>query len=179
MKPGKPEKIRFGQAPRESLPSSQNGPTSAAAGPADANSQTASVTTPEVRFVNPDGSVSSTTAAVPEKKTRLSNRAPVPKAKKVKGSPDTPPAATADELATQKVQDAPLGLADPAAQAKKKQKGDKTRLADKPKPPDQTPAPYLGPKPEPTTTQPAPPPADQPAPPAGQPATGTPGATQP
>ena len=60
MKPGKPEKIRFGQAPRESLPSSQSGPTNAAAGPADANSQTASVTTPEVRFVNPDGSVSST-----------------------------------------------------------------------------------------------------------------------
>ncbi len=179
MKPGKPEKIRFGQAPRESLPSSQGGATNAAAGPADSNSQTASVTTPEVRFVNPDGSVSSTAVAAPEKKTRLSNRAPVPKAKKVKGSADTPPAPTADELATQKVQDAPLGLADPAAQAKKKQKGDKTRLADKPKPPDQTPAPYLGSKPEPTTTQPAPPAADQPAPPAGQPATGTPGPTQP
>ncbi len=144
MKPGKPEKIRFGQAPRESLPSAQNGPTGAAAGPADANSQTASVTTPEVRFVNPDGSVSSTSTAAPEKKTRLSNRAPVPKAKKVKGAADTPPPATADELAAQKVQSAPLGLADPADQTKKKPKGDKTRLADKPKPPDQTPAPYLG-----------------------------------
>jgi peptidyl-prolyl cis-trans isomerase SurA len=172
MKPGKPEKIRFGQAPRESLPSSQNGPTSAAAGPADSNSQTASVTTPEVRFVNPDGTVSGAAAAAPEKKTRLSNRAPVPKAKKVKGSADTPPAPTADELATQKVQDAPLGLADPAAQTKKKQKGDKTRLADKPKPPDQTPAPYLGEKPEPSTSQPAPPASNQPA-------TGTPGTTQP
>ncbi len=179
MKPGKPEKIRFGQAPRESLPSSQNGPASAAAGPADANAQTASVTTPEVRFVNPDGTVSSTSTAAPEKKTRLSNRAPVPKAKKVKGSADTPPGPTADELATQKVQDAPLGLADPAAQTKKKQKGEKTRLADKPKEPDQTPQPYLGSKPEPTTTQPAPPPANQPAPPASQPAAGPQGATQP
>ena len=181
MKPGKPEKIRFGQAPREALPSSQNGPTSAAAGPADTNSQTASVTTPEVRFVNPDGTVSGTSTAAPEKKTRLANRPPVPKAKKVKGSDDstTPPGPTADELATQKVQDAPLGLADPAAQAKKKQKGEKTRLSDKPKEPDQTPQPYLGSKPEPTTTQPALPPADQPAPPASQPAAGPSGANQP
>jgi peptidyl-prolyl cis-trans isomerase SurA len=173
MKPGKPEKIRFGQAPRESLPSGQGGATTAVAGPADSNSQTASVTTPEVRFVNPDGTVSSTSTAAPEKKTRLANRPPVPKSKKGKKSDDgtTPPGPTADELATQKVQDAPLGLADPAAQAKKKQKGDKTRLADKPKPPDQTPQPYLGSKPEPTTTQPAPP--------ASQPATGTPGPTQP
>jgi peptidyl-prolyl cis-trans isomerase SurA len=181
MKPGKPEKIRFGQAPRESLPSSQNGPTSAAAGPADTNSQTASVTTPEVRFVNPDGTVSGASTAAPEKKTRLANRPSVPKAKKVKGSDDstTPPGPTADELATQKVQDAPLGLADPAAQAKKKQKGEKTRLSDKPKEPDQTPQPYLGSKPEPTTTQPATPPADQPAPPASQPAAGPSGANQP
>jgi peptidyl-prolyl cis-trans isomerase SurA len=167
MKPGKPEKIRFGQAPRESLPPSQNSATEVAAGPADANSQTASVTTPEGRFVNPDGSVSST-AAAPEKKTRLASRPTVHKAKKVKGSGgDTTSQPTADELATQKVQDAPLGLADPAAQAKKKQKGDKTRLADKPKEPEQTQQPYLG-------SQPAPPASGQPAPAAGQPATGPP-----
>jgi peptidyl-prolyl cis-trans isomerase SurA len=172
MKPGKPEKIRFGQAPRESLPSGQNSSAGAAAGPADANAQTASVTTPEVRFVNPDGTVSGTSTAAPEKKTRLSNRAPVPKAKKVKGSADTPPAPTADELATQKAQDAPLGLADQAAQPKKKQKGEKTRLADKPKEPEQTQQPYLGSQPAPTTSQPAPPAA-------GQPATGTPGTPQP
>ena len=178
-KPGKPEKIRFGQAPRESLPSSQGGATNAAAGPADSNAQTASVTTPEVRFVNPDGSVSSTTAEAPEKKTRLSNRPSVPKAKKAKKSDDnTTPQPTADELATQKVQDAPLGLADHTAQAKKKPKGDKTRLADKPKEPEQTPQPYLGSQPEPTTSQPAPP-ANQPAPPASQPPAATPGATQP
>ena len=43
------------------------------------------------------------------------------------------------------MQDAPLGLADQTADQKKaKQKGDKTRLADRPKQPDQTPAPYLG-----------------------------------
>src|SRR5450631_1649574 len=51
-KPGKREKIRFGQAPRESLPPSQVATAAApdVAGPA--------VTTPETRYVNPDGTVS-------------------------------------------------------------------------------------------------------------------------
>jgi peptidyl-prolyl cis-trans isomerase SurA len=180
MKPGKPEKIRFGQAPRESLPSSQG----ASAAP-DASSQTASVTTPEGRFVNPDGTVTSTGPAAPERKTRLSNRPLVPKAKRAKSSSDdttTPP--TPEELATQKVQDAPLGLADQADQKKAKQKGDKTRLSDR-KQTDQTPAPYLGSQPESTPSQPAAPASGQPAPSTGQPASSTgqpaanPGPTQP
>ena len=74
MKPGKPEKIRFGQAPRESLPSSQVASAAApGAGP--------SVTVPENRYVNPDGTVSSSIDAAPEKKTRLSARPPVKKVK--------------------------------------------------------------------------------------------------
>ena len=172
MKPGKPEKIRFGQAPRESLPSSQVALANAPSAGPDA---TPSVTTPETRYVNPDGSVSSTTPGVNERKTRLSNRPPVHKVKKDKSapSPDTPPAATPEELAAQKVQDAPLGLADQAAAQKKaKQKGDKTRLADKPKQPDQTPAPYLG-KPEPAASQPAASDASQPAPATNPPAPAT------
>jgi peptidyl-prolyl cis-trans isomerase SurA len=177
MKPGKPEKIRFGQAPRESLPSSQ---VASANAPPDAGSQTASVTTPEGRFVNPDGTVTSTASGAPERKTRLSNRPSVPKAKRVKPSADTPAPPTPDELATQKVQDAPLGLADQTADPKKaKQKGDTTRLADRPKQPDQTPAPYLGSQPESTPNQPAAPATGQPAPSTGQPAAGTQGATQP
>jgi len=145
-----------------------------------------SVTTPETRYVNPDGSVSSTTAPATERKTRLSNRAPVPKAKRSKSSSDATDAPTADEVAGQKVQDAPLGLADQAAQAKKtKQKGDKTRYSAKPKQPEQTPQPYLGSQPASTTSQPATPPAtsqpapssSEPAPSAGQPQ--PPGATQP
>ncbi len=165
MKPGKREKIRFGQAPRESLPSSQ---VASANVPAD---PTPAVTTPDVRFVNPDGSVTSTAPAVPTQKTRLSNRPPVHKVKADKStSPDAPPPATADELATQKVQDSPLGLNPTAAQKKAKQKADKTRLSEKQKPPDQT-QPYLGAQPQPANGQPA---ASQSPSPTTQPATGSP-----
>ena len=182
--PGKREKIRFGQAPRESLPTGQVAAASAPSIGPDAAAP--SVTTPETRYVNPDGSVSSTTAPATERKTRLSNRAPVPKAKRSKSSSDATDAPTADEVAGQKVQDAPLGLADQAAQAKKtKQKADKTRYSAKPKQPEQTPQPYLGSQPASTTSQPATPPAtsqpapssSEPAPSAGQPQ--PPGATQP
>ena len=134
-KPGKREKIRFGQAPRESLPASQvatatvpdNGPP---------------VTTPEARVVNPDGTISAAPTDVPERKTRLSARTPVKKVKKDQ-SPDVPPPTPADELANQKVQSSPLGLADPDAGKKTKQKGDKTRYSAKPKAPEPD-KPYLG-----------------------------------
>jgi peptidyl-prolyl cis-trans isomerase SurA len=136
-KPGKREKIRFGQAPRESLPSSQ-------VATAVAPDSGPSVTAPETRYVNPDGTVSGTVSDVPERKTRLSGRPVVHKAKGSKSkSTDTTDQPTADDLATQKVQNAPLDLSDPNAK-KPKQKGEKSRLADKPKEPDQTPAPYLG-----------------------------------
>jgi peptidyl-prolyl cis-trans isomerase SurA len=179
QKPGKKEKIRFGQAPRESLPSSQVATASVPAVGPDTNP---SVTTPETRYVNPDGTVSGTTAA-PERKSRLSNRPPVKKVKKDKSGSDTDTSAqpTPEELASQKVQNAPLGLADQtAAQKKAKQKGEKTRYADKPKEPDQTPAPYLG-KPAGADTQPPAPATSQPAPATSQPApaTGPPGATPP
>jgi peptidyl-prolyl cis-trans isomerase SurA len=171
QKPGKREKIRFGQAPRESLPSSQ---VASAAAP----DNTPGVTTPESRVVNPDGTISSATAPVNEKKTRLSSRPPVKKVKQDK-SADTPPAATADELATQKVQDSPLGLADPAAQ-KKPKKGEKTRYSAKPKQEDQA-QPYLGQPATPAGSVPAPPASQQPAPEAnpGAPATAPSGSTPP
>jgi peptidyl-prolyl cis-trans isomerase SurA len=168
MKPGKREKIRFGQAPRESLPSSQV----ATAVPPD---NTPTVTTPETRYVNPDGTVSADTSAAPERKTRLANRPPVHKVKAPKATADQQDQPTPDDIASQKVQNAPLGLADQtAAQKKAKQKGDKTRLSEKPKEPDQTPAPYLG-KPAPVQAAPA---ASQPAVP-GAPAAEPPGTTQP
>jgi peptidyl-prolyl cis-trans isomerase SurA len=183
QKPGKKEKIRFGQAPRESLPASAQ---VAAANAPTAPDTNPSVTTPEARYVNPDGTVSSTTPAENERKTRLSNRPPVKKAKKDKSDPNAPPAPTPEDLASQKVQNAPLGLADQATDQKKpKPKGDKTRYADRPKQPDETPAPYLG-KPAPTSGQPAsdgvmhPPPAtNPPAPATGPPDPVPPGAQQP
>ncbi len=182
QKPGKKEKIRFGQAPRESLPSSQVATNSVPAVGPDTNP---AVTTPESRVVNPDGTISGETAPVNEKKTRLSNRPPVKKAKKDKTDPDAPPQATTEEQASQKVQNAPLGLADQADQKKAKAKGEKTRYADRPKEPDQTPAPYLG-KPADTYSQPPasdashPPPAtNPPAPATGPPDPIPPGAHQP
>ncbi len=165
-KPGKREKIRFGQAPRESLPTSQV----ASAAPPD---NTPAVTTPEARVVNPDGTIAGETQAAPERKTRLSARPPVHKPKKTKsadGSDDQP---TADELASQKVQQAPLDLSDPNAK-KPKQKGEKTRYSAKPKVEDTT-QPYLG---KPESTPPATPPASQPPSPA-TPAATPPAPTQP
>jgi peptidyl-prolyl cis-trans isomerase SurA len=167
-KPGKREKIRFGQAPRESLPTSQ---VATAAQPDNAPS----VTTPETRYVNPDGTVSGPTTAAPERKTRLANRPSVHKVKAPKPTVDAQDQPTADDLASQKVQGAPLGLADQAAAQKKaKTKGDKTRISERPKEPDQTPAPYLG-KPAPVQAAPA---ASQPAVP-GAPAAEPPGTTTP
>jgi peptidyl-prolyl cis-trans isomerase SurA len=151
-KPGKREKVRFGQAPRESLPSSQvaTATVPAAVGPA--------VTTPETRYVNPDGTISGEQTAAPERKTRLSNRPVVHKAKTPK-VPDTSNQPTPEELASQKVQNAPLALTDANAPKKPKQKAEKTRLSAKPAEEDKT-QPYLG-KPES---------APQAAPAAGQPA---------
>jgi peptidyl-prolyl cis-trans isomerase SurA len=161
-KPGKREKIRFGQAPRESLPASEVATNAVpdAGGPA--------VTTPETRYVNPDGTVSGEQAAAPERKTRLSARPVVHKPKTPK-APDTSNQPTPEELAAQKVQNAPMALTDPNADKKPKPKPEKTRYSAKPKEEDNT-QPYLG-KPES---------APQAAPAASQPAApGTPAAGQP
>jgi peptidyl-prolyl cis-trans isomerase SurA len=161
-KPGKREKIRFGQAPRESLPPSQVATAAApdAAGP--------NVTTPETRYVNPDGSVSGEQTAAPERKTRLSARPVVHKPKTPK-TPDTSNQPTPEELAAQKVQNAPLALTDPNADKKPKPKPEKTRYSAKPKEEDNT-QPYLG---KPESAPQAAPAASQPAAP-GTPAAGTP-----
>jgi peptidyl-prolyl cis-trans isomerase SurA len=172
QKPGKREKIRFGQAPRESLPPSQ---VATAVAPDTAPG----VTTPETRVVNPDGTISGEVAPINEKKTRLSSRPTVKKVKTPKAG-DTTPGPTDEELASQKVQNAPLGLDD--AQKKAKQKVEKTRLSEKPKD-TSVPAPYLG-KPEsgptnPAATQHPDPPTNPPAPATGPPDPIPPGAQQP
>jgi peptidyl-prolyl cis-trans isomerase SurA len=161
-KPGKREKIRFGQAPRESLPPSQVATNAApdAGGPA--------VTTPETRYVNPDGTVSGEQTAPPERKTRLSARPAVHKPKTPK-TPDTSNQPTPEELAAQKVQNAPMALTDPNADKKPKPKPEKTRYSARPKEEDNT-QPYLG---KPESAPQAAPAASQPAVP-GTPAAGTP-----
>ena len=72
------------------------------------------VTTPETRYVNPDGTISGEQTAAPERKSRLSARPVVHKVKTPK-TPDTSNQPTPEELAAQKVQNAPLALTDPNA----------------------------------------------------------------
>lgn len=157
-KPGKKEKIRFGQKPRETLPMEPNGSIeNAGALPESAAS------TPEP--VNP------LEPTAPEKKMRFSERAKAPKQKKAKSifeaDPLTPSAADAAEVADRATQSGPLGLAGDTASKKKKKattEGEKTRLADRKKEPGSekqplqfTPAPQVpgAPAPARDTTPPA------------------------
>jgi peptidyl-prolyl cis-trans isomerase SurA len=134
-KPGKKEKIRFGQAPREALPPAahpENGPEQAAAG-------TEGGSEAQVASNSSSADVPSGEAAAPvERKTRFSERARLPKAKKAK-TPDqvendrVAQQATPEEAAAEKTQSAPLGLAGDTATKKKaaKPKGEKkTRYSD-------------------------------------------------
>ena len=132
MKPGKKEKIRFGQAPTKTLP---NAP--------ETKVENAGALPPEIASaaqepVNPLEAAST----APEKKPRYSARAKQPKQSrqpKAKGpQPDalTPPAPDAAEVADRQTQAGPLGLAgDTAAKKKKKATttGEKTRLTKKSK----------------------------------------------
>ncbi|HEV2273755.1 MAG TPA: peptidylprolyl isomerase [Acidobacteriaceae bacterium] len=169
QKPGKREKIRFGQAPRESLPSAQSGSALAAK---EAPAQTtAAMVNPDIHTVNPDGTIGAETETqTKQRKTRFSDRPAVKKTKvqKPAAADETAGGPTPDELATQKVQSAPLGLADQTAKKKTKEKGPKTRYSARPKAPEQTPQPY---QPQSSTTS-EPPPASQPA--SGTPANSVP-----
>jgi peptidyl-prolyl cis-trans isomerase SurA len=161
QKPGKKEKIRYGQSPVKTLPAA-----AAPAKPEDAGAvQQAAADTP----ANP-----LETKAKPTAKTRFSQRAPVPKQAKIQGpKPDklAPAAPDAAEVADRQTQAAPLGLAGDTATKKKKKKTtetEKTRLAEKakdstPKPaPEMTPAPQVPGAPAPQIPPPAPTPAPAP-----------------
>lgn len=167
MKPGKKEKIRFGKAPTKTLPAEPQGVTEDA-GAVPPSQQTAQTTEPD----NP-----LEVAPAPEKKTRFSDRARLPKDKKPKESkkdfPDNKPAnaPTADEVADRQTQSQALGLGgDTAAKKKKKNTttAEKTRLSQKKKTEEEKHPTPVQPTPIPTVVG-APAPA-QPAQPA-QPAT--------
>ncbi len=136
QKLGKKEKIRFGQAPRESLPASAT-PTESAAAPATAaqagqEQQVASASDVSSNSALPEGAASATV----ERKTRFSDRAREPKAKKQKSADQVEnerlEKPSPDETAARQTQSSPLGLAGDTATPKKapKVKGDKTRFAD-------------------------------------------------
>jgi peptidyl-prolyl cis-trans isomerase SurA len=142
QKPGKKEKIRYGQAPTKTLPNAASGQTE----DAGALPNQAANAAPE-----PENPLEATTQ--PTQKTRFSSRAKTEKKPKQQQGPkvDTmaPAAADSAEVADRQSQAGPLGLAGDTASKKKKKKvtatGDKTRLQDeKKKPADSQTPPQTG-----------------------------------
>ncbi len=163
-KPGKREKIRFGQAPRETLPTAANGSSTEDAG---ALPQTAE---------NTDQPANPLEQAPAKVKGRFSDRARAEQGKKKKhvaGQTDSmaPPPPNAAEVADQETQSAPLGLGGNTTPTGKKKKktatttSEKTRMSEKKKGENTTPPP------QPTPVPPvpgAPAPANEPVAPAPQ-----------
>ena len=134
QKPGKKEKIRFGQAPRETLPAASTNSTTENAG---ALPETASNTDQPANPLEP---------TAPTQKTRFSARARQPKTAKTtvnggRAGATGPAPPNASEVADQQTQSAPLGL--PGDNSKKKKKAStasegKTRIANKKKSEEET-----------------------------------------
>ncbi|HUA90963.1 MAG TPA: peptidylprolyl isomerase [Terracidiphilus sp.] len=154
-KPGKKEKIRFGQAPRETLPAAA---TNSATENAGALPETADNSQQPENPLEPTRST---------QKARFSDRARTAKKHKPTGSQadaDAPTPPDAAEVADQQTQSAPLGLGSTSAKKKTQTTSEKTRLADKKKMPSDTTA---TPPPQPTPIAPvpgAPAPSDAPKP---------------
>jgi peptidyl-prolyl cis-trans isomerase SurA len=132
-KPGKKEKIRFGQSPQKTLPSTPASQTE----DAGAGTQTASNANEPVNPLE--------TAQPKPQKTRFSARARQAKQAKttVQSQKEamTPQAPDAAETADRQTQSAPLGLAGDTASKKQKKdtaNGEKTRLSDRNKKPADT-----------------------------------------
>ena len=155
-KPGKREKIRFGQAPRETLPTATTNSATENAGAVP--EQTAEANEP----ANP------LQPTAPEQKSRFSDRARVKKPKTQAGTDNsnTPPAPAAAEVADRQTQSAPLGLNGDTTSKKKKQAAtaaEKTRLSDKKKNPSDSQQQPVQQQPTPIPPVPgAPAPADAP-----------------
>ena len=182
MKPGKKEKIRFGQAPRETLPSAATKTEDAGAASSSDTTQVAANNVPSgMHTVNADGSIANPdTTEAPKQKTRFQDRAKVPKEKKPKGpkvDPFAPAPATQDEVADQQQQGKALGLNGDTSKIKKPnpaKTGPKRRMTDEKKngeqpatttpPAQQAPAPAAGTDTGSAASAPAPAPAPPAAP---------------
>ncbi len=186
MKPGKKEKIRFGQAPRETLPTAETKSEDAGAAAQTAGGQTnetqvaGNAGPSTVHTLNPDGTVANPAdTEATKQKSRFQDRAKIPKEKKAKGpktDPFAPPPATQDETADRKQQSQALGLNGDTSKIKKPnpaKTGPKRRMTDEKKNDEQQPGSTTPSAPAPSTEQPAPTsqtgaaaPASSPAPPA-------------
>jgi peptidyl-prolyl cis-trans isomerase SurA len=158
QKPGKKEKIRYGQAPRETLPSPTTNSTTENAG-----------ALPEAAS-NADQPANPLEPTAPTQKTRFSARARQPKTAKTpvsggQAGATVPAPPNASEVADQQTQSAPLGLSGEPSKKKKKAStatDGKTRIANKKKSEEETqPKPVQQPTPIPPVPG-APAPADHP-----------------
>ena len=162
QKPGKKEKIRYGQAPRETLPSAET--KTEDAGVAEGTQVAANAGPSTVHTLSPDGSVPNPEEEAPKQKTRYQDRAKLPKEKKTKGpkvDPFAPPPVTQDETADRKQQSQALGLNGDTSKVKKPnpaKEGPKRRLSDEPKTDEKKNGeqPAATPAPAPASQQPAP-----------------------
>lgn len=141
MKPGKKEKIRFGQAPRETLPPAETTVEDAAAN--DSANGENQVALNQAADAPPEQQPEQE-----QKKTRFADRARLPEVKKSnkpKIDPFAPPPETTLEKADRDVQDNPLGLNGDNSKANKeksaKDEGPKRRFSDEGKKKDSKPAP--------------------------------------
>jgi peptidyl-prolyl cis-trans isomerase SurA len=168
-KPGKKEKIRFGQAPRETLPSAANNASTENAGALPENSTAGASNGGGAESAdNTQQPVNPLEPTAPDRKTRFSSRAHEQRKKKPAFPHDAlaPVAPNAGEVADQQTQSAPLGLnGNTASKKKKKQQsttGEKTRYSEEKKTPDNT-TPQAAPQPTPIAPVPgAPAPQQQP-----------------
>ena len=155
-KPGKREKIRFGQAPRETLPTASTNSATENAGAVPEQAADAS---------EPANPLEPT---APEQKSRFSDRARIkkPKTQAATDNASTPPAPGAAEVADRQTQSAPLGLNGDTSSKKKKQAAstsEKTRYSDKKKNPSESQPQPVQPQPTPIPPVPgAPAPSDGP-----------------
>jgi len=142
----KREKIRFGQAPRETLPSAPGGQVAAL--PTEVGS--AQGTTSMVSEALPDPNAAATPVdqdplgphAAPKVKSRYAQHPEEPKKPKAKAVAAAAPAPTVEETAAEKTQAAPLGLNGDTSKKKKKVKytGPKERIGEKPAAPPASPS---------------------------------------
>jgi peptidyl-prolyl cis-trans isomerase SurA len=185
----KREKVRFGQAPRNSLPSSPTDTLtdkglglSAAEGPggaaapgasmAPAESTTTFTATSDPDPLTPKVASEGKTRYAARAKTEAATKAANKTAKVQEKAKATPTVATSEEKLSEKTQAAPLGLNGDTAKKKKKEKTKDTpkeRIQDKPKEP-------AAPAPEPMPYRPPPPTTPGSAPAATPPANTTPAA---
>jgi peptidyl-prolyl cis-trans isomerase SurA len=164
-KPGKKEKIRFGQAPRETLPEAATNSATENAG-----------AVPDNEANNAEEPVNPLEQTAPTRKTRYSDQARHPKKSKSKATPAesaVPAPPDAAEVADRQVQSAPMGLNGDTTNKKKKKQAsttqEKTRFSDQQKNPGESePKEVQQPTPIPPVAG-APAPAEHPEAPQAQP----------